>query len=369
MTLKSRSRPVLLPALVLCSALVLSAVDASKAAGPASSGPLVLGGEEIASAELWSQAQKEGGVVSYSVWVADPQKAVVEEFKKQTGLNVQLVMNPNASAMYQRVVSEEGAGKVGGSVLLLTDLNLTQALADAGILVKYDVPALRSLSKDAIHRNYYSVLRTPYVIAYNTKLLKAADAPKSWTDLLDPKWKNQIGLVHSSAGGSTIARDTWLRRTYGVEYMQKLAANSPKITNGAGQTVEEMARGQYAVSMNLPGVVGVAKEGGAPVDFVFPKDGGIGFDAFIGLIKNGPNQAAAKVFLNWNLSKAGQDAWARAAGTYSVRADAVAPLVAGKELPPLGAVKINLPDPADITNKDLQKKWQTEWNQIFGFVR
>ena len=144
MTLKSRSRPVLLPALVLCSALVLSTVDASKAAGPASSGPLVLGGEEIASAELWSQAQKEGGVVSYSVWVADPQKAVVEEFKKQTGLNVQLVMNPNASAMYQRVVSEEGAGKVGGSVLLLTDLNLTQALADAGILVKYDVPALRS---------------------------------------------------------------------------------------------------------------------------------------------------------------------------------------------------------------------------------
>ncbi|MSO38570.1 MAG: extracellular solute-binding protein [Acidimicrobiia bacterium] len=367
MNSKSHPRSLVLSAAIFCSALFLAAFASSKASG-AGPGPLVVGGEEIADAVLWSQAQKEGGLVSYSVWVADPQKAVVEEFKKQTGLDVQLVLNPNASAMYQRVVSEAGARKVGGSVLLLTDLNLTQALADAGILVKHDVPSLKVLNKDAIKGNYYSVLRTPYVIAYNTKLLKAADAPKSWKDLLDPKWKNKIGLVHTSAGGSTIARDTWLRRTYGVEYMQKLAANTPTITNGAGQTTEEMARGQYPVSLNLPGVIGVAKASGAPVDFVFPEDGGIGFDAFIGLIKDAPNQAAGRVFLNWNLSKAGQDAWARAAGTYSVRDDAIAPLVAGKALPPLSAIKINLPDPADIRSIDLQKKWQTEWNQMFGFV-
>jgi iron(III) transport system substrate-binding protein len=336
---------------------------------------LVIDGEEIADAELWEQAQAEGGFTLYTALSELREIAVVEVFQEDTGLNVDIV-RLGGGPLFERVASELGGDVLEADVIRQTDYALASELEELGAWQEWcplnidEIPDELRFGGDE-DCAYYATMQPTYAIAYNTALVEEADAPETWDDLLDEQWQGNICVAHIGSGGSTWARDLFLRNEKGIEYWEALADQNPQITGAAGQVTEELTRGECAVSANLPGTVSLAIEEGAPLQIVFPTDGVPAYSQWTGLATGVENEAAAQVFLNWHMSMKGQTAVAERAGDFPVVPGAPAPtLQAGEH------GEVTAPEPGDPTLVfpeslpeyiDARDEYFDDWFSIFGY--
>jgi len=335
---------------------------------------LEIGGECIADADLWAAAQAEGSFTLYTALSELREIAVVEVFQADTGLGVDIV-RLGGGALVERVLSEFGAGVLGADVIRQTDFSLAIQELDAGVFEPF-CPLNIELIADGLRWGQdgcevYATMQPTYAISYNTALVSAEEAPKTWLDLIDPKWAGRICTVHSGSGGSTWARDLWLRDTYGIEYFEAQAALNPIILGAAGATTEVLTRGECAVAPNLPGTVSLAIEQGAPLQIVFPEDGVVAYSQWTGLAQGASNPNAAKVFLNWHMSIKGQTAVAERAGDFPVVPGSPAPSVNagahGETITPApGDPRLVFPEalPEYVTMRD---EYVGDWFRIFGY--
>ena len=165
--------------------------------------------------ELYEAAKKEGGELTWYTAQSDDitAQALGRSFEKvYPGIKVN-VLRTTAQVAYQRVTQEIKASAIQCDVLSTTDIGHCVALKESGSLEKY-VPEYFSKVLD-IYKNYdpdgtYFVTSAGMIgIGYNTSKVKETDAPKNWTDLLDPKWKDNISLGHPGFSGYV---GTWARR-------------------------------------------------------------------------------------------------------------------------------------------------------------
>lgn len=350
-------------------ALAATACGGSGSGQAASDGPLTVDGVQIADQQLWSAAQKEGTLTLYTAVGEERANAVADVFHKQTGLNVD-VIRLAGGRLVERVLSEQGAHRLSADVIMQSDLVLAQQEHKAGVFQSYCPPGLAKVDPQLKPANceFYGAQTPIYAIGTNTQLVPADQAPKTWKDLLDPKWKGgKLGLAHIGAGGSTWARDLFLRQKYGIEYWRQLAAQKPFITGGAASVVQQMARGEIQVGMVLPGDLSVAAGQGAPLALQVPADGVPSYAHWTGLTAAAAHPNAAKVFLNWYLSLPGQTAVAQKGGDYPVIPGAPGPDVNGKPLPPREQIGLVFPE---LSPEYSQKRdqYMAEWFQIFGYT-
>lgn len=336
---------------------------------------LTIDGEEIADAELWEQAQAEGGFTLYTALSELREIAVVEVFQEDTGLNVDIV-RLGGGPLFERIASELGGNVLEADVIRQTDYALAVELDDIGAWQDYCPLNIDEIDPDLRFGGdedcgYYATMQPTYALAYNTALVEAEDAPQTWDDLLDEQWRNNICVAHIGSGGSTWARDLWLRDEKGIEYWEALAAQNPQITGAAGQVTEELTRGECAVSMNLPGTVSLAIEEGAPLQIVFPEDGIVAYSQWTGMAAGAQNEASAQVFLNWHLSQKGQRAVAERAGDFPVVPGAPAPVLQAGEhgdagAPEPGDERLVFPEalPEYLESRDA---YFDDWFRIFGY--
>ena len=141
------------------------------------------------------------------------------------------------------------------------------------------------------------------VIAYNTTLVKAEDAPKSFADLLDPKWVGKIVKAHPGYSGTILTATHQMSRDLGWEYFERLAKQRIMQVQSAADPPKKLALGERAVMVD--GVEYVAlqtKESGKPVEPVYASEGSpliIGPNA---IFKNCPNPNAARLFQSYSFS-------------------------------------------------------------------
>lgn len=332
-------------------------------------GALVIDGEEVANAELWKAAQEEGSLTLYSTLSEVLEDSMVQTFEQQTGLSVDIVRH-NGSRLFELIESEHGAGQLQADVVRRSDIDLVREHAMSGVFKPHCPPAWDKLIQvkepDCL---YWASNETIYAIGYNSEMVDEAEAPKTWDDLLDPQWKGEVGLNNITGGGTTWSRDSWLRQEKGVEYWKRLAAQETHITTSAGTVADMNARGEIAVGMALVGTHGAAKEEGAPLEVVLPSDGIPSSAHWIGTTSGGSNPNAAKVFVNWNASLAGQTAVAKLTGDYPVRADAPAPEVAGTTLPDRSEIELVFTESVEPTEADRNREeWMREWLRIFNYT-
>lgn len=331
---------------------------------------LTLMDEEIADAETWAAAQEQGNLTLYSALSEARELEIIERFEEDTGLSVDLV-RLGGGRLFERVMSEHGAGQLGADVIRQTDVTLAREYQEAGVWEPYCHP-FWDLSDPELQEpdcHYWTSQQPIYTLGYNSAVLEqeGLEPPSSWQDLLDPEYQGNIGLAHVGAGGSTWARDYYLRNEYGVEYWEDLAAQDPFITGAAGAVSEGNARGEFAVAMVIAGSQGIAQADGAPVEIVLPEDGIVSWSQWLGLAANSENTEAAEVFLNWNMSLAGQTAIAEVTGDYPVREDAPGPTAGDGELPPPGEVELIVPELEEEYETE-RDAWQAEWFGIFGYT-
>jgi iron(III) transport system substrate-binding protein len=162
---------------------------------------------------------------------------------------------------------------------------------------------------------YFPVYRTPAVIAFNSRLVTRADAPKDWDDVLDPRWRDKVLIRDPMASGTM--RAIWglilvrsLRETgdtaRGMAWLRRLDAQTKAYTLNPAILDERLARGEGLVTLwDLPDIL-ISRSKGMPFDYTFPRSGTVVIDDAIGLVRGSRHPAAAKEFIDFVGSEGGQ---------------------------------------------------------------
>lgn len=160
------------------------------------------------------------------------------------------------------------------------------------------------------------VLVSPF--GYNTKLVKAEEAPKSFADLLDPKWAGKMVKAHPAYSGTIMNATFQIARDLGWEYLEKLAKQRIMQVQSATDTPKKIALGERAVMIDGAGYLVIqAKEKGQPVEIVYPAEGTPLATAPSAIFQAAPNPNAARLFFNWLHSREAQQILVDQARQYS----------------------------------------------------
>lgn len=336
--------------------LAMPAIDASNG--------LVIRGETIADADLLAAALKDT-VVVYTGASQEAEQAVLDRFKAETGIESQLTrMAP--SKLFERVTSENAVGKLTAEIIRTADKVMADKFLKEGVFVPYKAPFNDAVDSSLVHPDggYVTHAFSTYGIAYNSQLVDEQDAPKSWEEMADPRWKGKFGLVYAGAGGGNTSLAAFTIRNFGEEYLQKLDDLEPRIFDSMSTQLDALARGEIAVTqVSFQGAYS-SELAGAPIKLVVPEEGLSGVPYSMGITPAGLVSPAAKVFYNWTMSKAGQSFLASQA--YAPARTDLGEVTTGKyQFPTLDSGKVQVE-----TSAVVEKGRETVeiWKRVFNYA-
>ena len=272
-----------------------------------------------------------GTLMIYTSIYPDIVEMVKPELKKKfPDLNIQWFQAGTEQVM-AKVSGEIEAKKIQADLLMVADPSYYLTLEKQNLLLKYDSPNRKDVKINRDEQGYWTGVRiSNMIIAYNSDKVKAADAPKSWQDLLDPKWKGRIGMPNPLLSGTTYVTAAAWADKFGWGFFDKLKANGMKVEAGNSALQNKLVRGEYLVVAILEENILKMADKGEPVKVVYPADGTIIIPSPISIFSTSKNQEAAKAVLDWWLSKEGQEVVVKG-WMHSVRDDVPPP----KGAPPL----------------------------------
>lgn len=255
-----------------------------------------------------------------------------------------------------KLTAEFEQGSTMADLILIADPAYYNTLKRDNRLLQYKSPNLKFLNSQWIDRDgYYSGVRINVMgIAYNKNLVAAKDLPRTWWDLVDPKWKGKVGMPNPLLSGTSFITVAGLARSpkHGWTFFEKLRKNNVACEPGNGAVETKLLSGQLAVGMLLEENVLKGISEGKPLGFIYPSDGPIVNPAPIAIMKTTKNPEAAKAVYDFFLSKEGQQAilngW-----MHSVRTDMPSPKNASMKIAEIQ--KFSLPMDWDAISKEPDK--------------
>jgi iron(III) transport system substrate-binding protein len=258
--------------------------------------------------DLYEAAKKEGELTWYIAhWRTETAERVGKAFMEAyPGVKVNVV-RATGQVIYQRLTQDMKAKVAACDVFSSSDLGQYVTLREMKALMPYEPknlvdcePLVRDF--DPTHQITITDSNTT-VLAYNTNLVQAADAPKKWTDLLDPKWSGQVAVAHPGFSGAMGGWVVTMTKMYGWDYFEKLKANKPLVGRSLVDPPTAMSSGERKVGLG-PGslVVNLASKG-SPLKSVYPEDGTIlGFGP-TSIVATSVRPNAARLFVEFLLGK------------------------------------------------------------------
>jgi iron(III) transport system substrate-binding protein len=249
---------------------------------------------------LIDAARKEGKVVYYTSVDLPLAEKIAKAFEaRYPGVAVR-VERTGAERVFQRIGQEYGSRIYAVDVVNSSDAAHLIVWRREGILTPF-VPEDVAKHYPAEHKDAEGLFASfrigLSIIAYNTNLVKAEEAPKSFADLLDPKWSGKMVKAHPGYSGTIMTATFQLQRDLGWGYLEKLAQQKVMQLQSASDPPKKLALGERAVQAdgNEYNIFQI-KEGGGPVEPVYATEGTplvIGPNA---VFKNAPNPNAARLF-------------------------------------------------------------------------
>ena len=286
-------------------------------------------------------AKQEATVVWYtSTPIAAAQK-IADLFQTATGIHVELFRS-GGSAILRRFSQEMSAGRVAVDVLTTSDPAASAAFAQKGLFVAFrprNFDKIPAAAKDAQGRYVAQRLNMLAMFAREDKV-PAADLPKAWKDLTNPKYKGKMVMPDPSFTALQLMVVSTLSKTYGWEFYEKLRANDIMIVQGNQQVSDMLKRGERLIAVGaLDSYAADERKAGHPIKTIYPSDGVFVIPSPTSVIKGGPNPNAAKLFAEFMISDTVQKLFPEEGG-YSARVDMPAP----KDSPDMKSIKINAVD-------------------------
>jgi iron(III) transport system substrate-binding protein len=249
---------------------------------------------------LIEAAKKEGRVVYYTSVDLPLAEKIAKAFEaRYPGVAVR-VERTGAERLFQRIGQEYGSRIYAVDVVNSSDAAHLIVWRREGILAPFvpeDVAKLYPAEHKDAEGLFASFRIGLSIIAYNTNLVKPEDVPKSFADLLDPKWSGKMVKAHPGYSGTIMTATFQLQRDLGWGYLEKLAQQKVMQLQSASDPPKKLALGERAVQAdgNEYNIFQI-KEGGGPVEPVYATEGTpliIGPNA---VFKNAPNPNAARLF-------------------------------------------------------------------------
>jgi ABC-type Fe3+ transport system substrate-binding protein len=321
---------------------------------------------KAADTALIDAAKKEGEVIWYTTQIID-QLAVpmAAAFKKAYGIEVKYV-RANSTDVALRISSEAQAGRI--NVDVFDGTSAVVSLKKQGLVLQWIPETARRLPKDYIDAEGYWIATNIYIITpgFNTELVKPGTEPKTFQDLLDPKWKGKMawGSSSSSSAGpgfiGNVLRD--MGPDKGRAYLEKLSGQ--KIAGlgvSARQVLDQVIGGEYAIGLqifNNHAVISAAK--GAPSAWI-AMEPATAVLSTVAATKAAPHPNAAKLFLEFLVSEEGQKIY-RSADYMPI--DPKVPPTDPKLLPAGGNFRASTFTPEEV--EDQMPTWTKLFREIFG---
>jgi iron(III) transport system substrate-binding protein len=255
------------------------------------------------------------------------------------------------------------AGVQQCDVFSSTDLGHYGYLKEQGQLVQYTPENASKISEPFQNLDpdgYFHVTSAgAIVITYNKEKVGDKELPKKWTDLLDPKWKDEVSVGHPGFSGYVGTWVVMMRKLYGWEFFEKLEENNPQIGRSINDTVTMLNAGERSVAAGPTATTLRSASRGNPLGLIYPEDGTLLMIAPSAIIKGTKNPNAAKLFEEFLLSIPAAETQV-AEFSESVRPE-VAPPEGAK---PLGEVKTIRPSFDEIQEGIPEVK--ELWRDTFG---
>ena len=297
---------------------------------------------------LIEAAKKEGQVVHYTSTDLPVAEKLAKAFEaKYPGIAVR-VERTGAERVFQRIGQEYSSNIHAVDVVNSSDAAHFIVWKRDGILEAYvpeDVARFYPPEHRDIDGQFASWRVWLSIIAYNTNLVKAEDAPKSFADLLDPKWKGKIVKGHPGYSGTIMTATYQLQRDLGWAWFEQLAKQNVMQVQSSADPPKKLELGERAVMAdgNEYNILQL-REAGRPVEPVYASEGSPMIVGPNGIFKGAPNPNAAKLFQSYCFSREAQQLIIDVGGLRSVHPQA-------KEKPgwiPLKDIKTLKDDPAAV---------------------
>lgn len=312
---------------------------------------------------LVDAARKEGRLAFYSAFDLSLSEKLARAFEAAfPGIAVR-VERSGAERIFQRIGQEHASGIRAVDIACSTDAAHFVAWKRNGWLAPY-VPqdVAQHFPPDAVDPDgmYVTACASLSVIGYNTNLIKREDAPKSFVDLLDPKWRGRMVKAHPGYSGTILTTTYALVQALGWSYFEKLAQQKIMQVQSASDPPKKLSLGERAVEVDgADAILLQLKEQGQPVEPIFASEGSPLITSPGGMFASAPNPNAARLFLSFLCSAEGQRVFVEN-NRHSLHA-----LVKPKPgRPPLSGIKLMRSDPVDVEAQSAEIK--ARYTKMFG---
>jgi iron(III) transport system substrate-binding protein len=318
---------------------------------------------EAITPKLIEAARKEGKVVWYTSVDLPVAERVAKAFEaKYSGIAVR-VERTGAERVFQRIGQEYGSRIHAVDIVQSSDAAHFIVWKRDGWLAPY-VPEDVAKHFSAEHKDPDGQFATwrawLSVIGYNTNLVKKEEAPKSFADLLDPKWAGKIVKAHPGYSGTILTATFQMSRDLGWEYFEKLAKQRIMQVQSSADPPKKLALGERAVMAdgNEYNMFQI-KEKNGPVEIVYPTEGAPLIIGANGIFKAAPNPNAARLFQSYMFTAEAQQINVDFGGLRSVH-----PHVKEKEgRTPFASIKKMKDDPVAVEKQSEEIK--ARYTRIF----
>jgi iron(III) transport system substrate-binding protein len=326
---------------------------------------LLLSGPSIIFAQdaRLEAAKKEGKIVWYTSLVLPSAERVAKLFEAAyPGIKVE-VHRTGSQRILQRVMQEMQANLKIVDVIHTSDSGHFVFLKEKKLLIQHTPPGVEKFPAGFKDKDgyYYGLRATVNAIFYNTKLVSAAEAPKTWKDLLDPKWKGKMVTAHPGYSGVIATHVLALEKLFGWDYFKQLAQNKLMIVQSANDPSTVVASGERVVAVNGGDYSAYQlKKKGNPIEVVYPKEGVPLVVSPQAIASFAPHPNAAKLFHDFTFSRDVQQVMADSEGLYTGHPDVKYPT----DKPKMSELKLLTVDPEELEKKDPEIK--KRFVEIFG---
>ncbi|TDR88089.1 ABC transporter substrate-binding protein [Enterovirga rhinocerotis] len=307
--------------------------------------------------ELVEAAKKEGRVVLYSSVVLDNEQVVAAEFQKKfPGITVDIVRAPGAR-LFTRIETEAAAGKLTADVVDLTERVLATRIDH--LFADYKPPNAADWDRSAMGSpKLWPRTQFVYGLAYNPAIV-SPPPEATWKELMNPRFGGKVGLILASSGGSGWTAAMQQRKEFGEDRWREIAKLKPRLFESNGPASSAVVRGEVQVAQLLLATANSLKAQGAPIEVIYPTEGLPAAPGAAAIFKDAPHPNAAKLFLDWSLSREGQNVMVEKLGGMS--------LLKGTKLPEGAPKDVKVWTPSNEEFAALRDPWIKEWDEIFGY--
>jgi iron(III) transport system substrate-binding protein len=279
---------------------------------------------EAVTPVLIDAATKEGKLAFYTAMDLPVAEKFARAFEaKYAGIAVR-VERSGAERVFQRIAQEQGSNINAVDVVNTADAAHIIVWKRNGWLGAYVPEEIARFFPAQYHDpEGLSGLTRMYVssLGYNTNLVKPEDAPKSFADLLDPKWAGKLVKGHPAYSGTIMTATFQIVREFGWEYLEKLSKQRVMQVQSSTDPPKKLALGERAVMAdgNEYNLIQL-KERGQPVEVIYPTEGSPTITGPTAIFKSAPNPNAARLFQSYLHSREGQQRLVDFARQHSVHA-------------------------------------------------